>query len=157
MNTQYVTQVEKFMDAVNAKMEVKLLGSMLYFDDDKEPRDVYQITLTRKGKSYSFRFGQSVLHSRDYVEKSAQQRNSRGEPWGAILRYKRDAVKVPTAYDVLAAVQKYEVGTFEDFCSEFGYDTDSRKAEKTYFEIQKEYAEIEKLFSDVMEELQEIQ
>lgn len=67
-------------------------------------------------------------------------------------------VKTPTAYSVLACLQKYEVGTFENFCSEFGYDTDSRKAHKTYKAVVKEWENVQKLFSGTqLEQLQEIQ
>lgn len=41
----------------------------------------------------------------------------------------------PSAADVLGSLvldATCDVSTFEDFCSEFGYDTDSRKAEATY-------------------------
>ena len=63
----------------------------------------------------------------------------------------------PTSYDVLASVTKYEVGTFDDFCSEYGYDTDSRKALKTYKAVLREWKNIEKLFTaEQIEELQEI-
>lgn len=124
----YQKQANDFMTKVGATMKVKFLGNMPYFDDDKESRDVYQITLKRNGKEYSFRFGQSIANKRI----------------------------APTAYDVLACLTKYDPGTFDNFCSDFGYDTDSRKAEKTYFAIQKEYAGVVKIFGDVMEELQEI-
>ena len=33
----------------------------------------------------------------------------------------------PVAYDVLAAITKTDPGSFEDFCDELGYDSDSRK------------------------------
>jgi hypothetical protein len=125
--TDYQKQANDFMEKVGANMEVKLLGNCPYFDDDKEPRDVYQITLKRGGKKYSFRFGQSIADSEKHIK--------------------------PTAYDVLANVQKSEIGTFEDFCSEFDYDEDSQKAEKIYFSVQKEYAGIHKIFGDVIEEL----
>lgn len=65
---------------------------------------------------------------------------------------------IPNAYDVLAVITKYEIGNFEDFCSEFGYDTDSRSAFKTYKAVMKEWKNVEKLFTpDQLEQLQEIQ
>lgn len=44
------------------------------------------------------------------------------------------AGKQPTAYDVLACISSdiYTPETFEDFCSEYGYDTDSRRTEKLF-------------------------
>lgn len=64
---------------------------------------------------------------------------------------------MPTAYDVLTCLTKTDPGTFEEFCSEFGYDTDSRKAEKTYKACVKEYFGVHRLFGDVMDGLMEIQ
>jgi len=68
-----------------------------------------------------------------------------------------DEVIEPTMYDVLTCLTKYDPETFENFCSEYGYDEDSRTAERTYKAVCKEYEAVDRLFSDVMEELQEIQ
>lgn len=55
-------------------------------------------------------------------------------------------------------LQKYDIGTFDDFCDELGYSNDSINAQKTYFACQKEYSELTRLFSQKeMEDLQEIQ
>jgi hypothetical protein len=68
-----------------------------------------------------------------------------------------DTIIPPTAYDVLASITKYDVGTFDNFCSEFGYDADSRKAYKTYKAVMEEWKNIELLFTpDQLEQLQEI-
>lgn len=62
-----------------------------------------------------------------------------------------------SAYDLLACIQKYDPGTFENFCGDFGYDTDSRKAESTYHAVQKEYQKVSRFFTDAeLVELQEI-
>ena len=39
--------------------------------------------------------------------------------------------------------------SFEDFCSEFGYDTDSRKAEKSYKACEKSAEKALRIFSDL--------
>jgi hypothetical protein len=153
MINEYEKQANDFMAKVGATMETKLLGNMPYFDEDKESRDVYQVTLKRGGKVYSFRFGQSIAQSGEYVKRNPHGRTV----YDHEIIWRKGGRIAPTAYDVLACVQKSDVGTFEDFCGEFGYDTDSRKAEKTYFAVQKEYKEINGLFGDVIEELQEIQ
>jgi len=48
------------------------------------------------------------------------------------LRAEREAF--PSAYDVLACISGdlYCPNSFEDFCGEYGYDSDSRKAEKIF-------------------------
>lgn len=66
-------------------------------------------------------------------------------------------VPAPSMYDVLTCLTKYDPEGFEDFCSNFGYDTDSRGAERTYNAVVEEWANVEILFGDILEELQEIQ
>ncbi|MCK5601558.1 hypothetical protein KAR91_06815 [Candidatus Pacearchaeota archaeon] len=51
--------------------------------------------------------------------------------------------KDPTAYDVLAAMEKYDPGDFEDFCDNYGYDTDSRKAEATHKAVVEEWEKLQ--------------
>ena len=132
MKNEYELQAKKFMEKTGTKFKAKYIDHDFYFTDDKQSRDIYRTTLKRNGLQYSFKFGQSIINSN----------------YGNIP---------PTPYNVFSCVQKYDVGTFENFCSEFGYDEDSRKAEKIYFAVKKEFQNIERLFSDVMEELQEIQ
>ena len=64
----------------------------------------------------------------------------------------------PSEYDVLACLTKYDVGTFEDFCSEFGYNSDSKTANKVYADVCKEYLNVCRIWVDSeIEELCEIQ
>lgn len=64
---------------------------------------------------------------------------------------------VPTTYDVLACLTKYDPGTFENFCLDYGFDEDSRSAERIYFAVQKEYSQLSKLFTEEqMMELRDI-
>lgn len=79
-------------------------------------------------KSYTFTFGQSIA----------------------------EGDRRPKMYDVLSCLQKYNCGTFEDFCYEFGYDTDSRKAERIYKAVCKEYKAVVRLFGDSPECMQEL-
>ena len=68
------------------------------------------------------------------------------------------AEKAPSDYDILAAITKYDPCTFDDFCSEYGYDTDSRKAETTYQAVRKEYTDLSKIFTgEELEQMSEIQ
>lgn len=99
-----------------------------YFSDDKEYRFVFKMKLKRNKKSYTFTFGQSIA----------------------------DKDKTPTMYDILSCIEKYNPECFEDFCSEYGYDTDSRKAYKTYLAVCKEYNAVERLFGDILEDLRNI-
>jgi hypothetical protein len=65
----------------------------------------------------------------------------------------------PTAYDVLACISN-DANTpadFEEFCSDFGYDTDSRKAEDTHRRCVTFALKLRQFFTATeFEELQEI-
>ena len=164
--TDYEKQANDFLQKTGATMTADLLGNFPYFDSDKEPRDVYQITITRGGrKPWTFTFGQSIRNSGAKIIEGHHPRliskakklhyENAGykylNPVGWVKRSKK-----PTAYDVLSCVQKYDIGTFDDFCLDFGYDTDSRKAEKTYFAVQREVSECQRMFGDAMEDLENI-
>lgn len=127
--TNYQLNASKFARENGIKLTVLDHEYDYYFDDDKTPRDIYKLKLSRAGKSYTFKFGQSIA----------------------------DAGRKPSMYDVLACLTKYDPESFENFCSAYGYDTDSRRAEKTYRAVVKEYEAVERLFGDILEELREIQ
>lgn len=129
---EYDQQAIKFLNAHACTLTGKHLKRGKYFSDDEQERDIYEIHLKRGSKEYIFTFGQSLANTKKGV--------------------------APSAYDVLACLTKYEPGTFEDFCSEFGYDTDSKRAEKTYNAVRDEYLNVSRLFNeDEMEMLREIQ
>ncbi len=76
--------------------------------------------------------------------------------WGVGVQ--ANEIIYPTAYDVLTCLEKYEHADFDDFCDNYGYDNDSRKAKKLYLAVKKEYNNISRLFSaEEIERLQEIQ
>lgn len=133
-DNNYHKQAEDFLDKTGTTFEAKFLYNGPYFPDDKENRNVYEIKLSRSrlGRSYTFRFGQSIARS------------------GSGKR------EIPTAYDVLACITKFDPGTFKDFCANFCYDEDSRKAFDIYLKVQDEWDNINRLFGDVLDELQEI-
>ena len=130
MNTDYNKQAIDFLNATSTSFDVVFKKHDFYFPDDKEQRDIFRIILKNKLHTYRFNFGQSIANT------------------GI----------TPKPYDVLACLTNYDPGTFENFCSDFGYDADSRKAYKTYKAVMKEWKNIELLFTpDQIEKLQEIQ
>lgn len=129
--SEYEKMAMEFAEKTGTRLKIFDSYYGTHFTDDVkrgEERWVFQCKLTRKGKSFSFDFGQSIAAGS----------------------------KAPTMYDVLSCLQKYDVGTFENFCDEFGYDTDSRSAERVYKDVVREWKAVERLFGDVLEELQEI-
>jgi hypothetical protein len=127
------TQAIKFLDRFGMGFRIRLGNAKcpLWCDGKHIHGDHYRITFHGEGRSYTFSFWNSKKASED-----------------------GDA---PTAYDVLACMSKNDPGTFEDFCGEYGYDTDSRKNERTYKSVLREWREVERFFStDEIEAMQEI-
>lgn len=61
----------------------------------------------------------------------------------------------PRAYDFLACMDPFAtIDSFEDFCREYGYDEDSRRAEKTYRSVKREVANLRRIFTE--EQLEEL-
>lgn len=100
-----------------------------HFLGDKECRYVFKCRLKRKGKTYTFNFGQSIIAGREK----------------------------PDMYDILSCLTKCDPGSLENFCSEFGYDTDSIKANITYTAVCREWNGVQRLFGDILKEMLEIQ
>lgn len=132
--TQYEQQAADFLKKCNVQMTAKFSGHKKHFADDTQLRDVFRVALKSSNHVFRFNFGQSI-------------NNSDG-----------NGSNPPTPYDVLSCIEKYPVYDFEYFCSNYGYDTNSRKAYKTYKAVKKEWENVNLLFtSEQIEELRDIQ
>ena len=135
---KYVSEYEKMANDFCKKYNVKITISFKeygkHFHDDTESRNIYRVRIDRDHKTYSFNFGDSI--------------------------YNTNTGKRPTKYDVLACLTKYDVGNFDDFLAEYGYKVESiddyHRMMKLYKKVKKEYKNVYRLFSDWMEELEEI-
>lgn len=131
---EYEKQAQDFLLKTGTKLTITFDRYDKYFSDDKECRNIYKCKLTRNKKQYSFMFGSSIRNTENDEE--------------------------PTAYDILACLEKYEVGTFEDFLANFGYEITSNESYKSimksYKAVCREYKAVMRLFEDVIDDLQEI-
>lgn len=123
----YEQQAKDFLKSTGTTISFKFLKHGRHFTDEKETRDIYKVTLKNAKHRFSFNFGQSIANQ--------------GE--------------CPTEYDVLACIQKYDVGSIEDFCSDFGYPLYNEctfkkdaKIVKLYNAVCKEYKNVSDLFTD---------
>lgn len=150
---EYIKQATEFLQKTHAKMKIEYVGLAVNKEwKEKEKRCLYEITLTSPRGSMTFDFWDSIRNT----EIRTMAFDAYNVQANKELAAKKKAA-VPSAYDVLACLQKYDPGTFEDFCSDCGYDEDSRAAERIYFAVQKEYTQLARLFTpEQMEELAEI-
>lgn len=171
MGMNYQKQAQDFADKVGLTMTAIYTGHRARFGEHITA--VYSITLTRKGRSYTFDFSTSI-------NDSWQHREDGKYTWKSGLPYKLNlenffkselchqeypnwsyfnihrTKKAPTMYDILACLTKSDPGSFKDFCADYGYDEDSRKAFEVYVSVQKEWEQVNNLFHDVLDELKEI-
>ena len=170
---KYLNQAVDFLYKTNSTIKIEYSKTDLYFPDDKCARDIYNITISRGTRKYTFTFGNSLRDSGFYVQiggtkhplpynllNSKNLRNYIKNHIDYNFIYSIDNIHYPvppSPYDILSCLEKYEYNSFEDFCNELGYDTDSKKAEKLYNAVKEQYLNIISLYNDKeMELLREI-
>lgn len=177
MKTNYEKQAMDFLEKTGCKMTITYKENRKYFPNDKETRDVYDIKIERGKRVWKFEFGNSITNSefvavygkRRYKIPSEMRTKSNEEiAWYVKrnLQYDFGTVKAdriirpvaPSEYDVLSCLTKYEPGSFVDFCSEYGYDLDSKNADRVYAGVKEEWMNVCMIWNDdEIEELREIQ
>ena len=168
----YNKQADDFAEKIGLTMSAQYIGHFKRLGDWSTAN--YRIVLRRPGrKEYSFEFSTSLHNSWKYrddresvfwkAKPGLPPRISRkdwptGEGMYRVGCYLIEPVKTnkPTMYDILSCLTKYDPGTLNDFCSNFGYDSDSIKARGIYFAVQEEWEGVRGLFGDVLDELSEI-
>lgn len=164
--SEYTEQAEKFLQSCNASIEVTFLYTAPYFDEDTEARDMYQFIIKTPKGAYVGKFGDSLRNTqrRKFADECrnpisrltiSDERFAKSLGFRVIYNKRVDSKELlaarnykPNAYDILACITKYNPDTFANFCSEFGYDTDSKKAEKIYFAVQTEWNGVRSIFTE---------
>jgi len=128
------------MDKLSSEIKVRFVddGFRPYFDESEEPRQVYRVFLRYNGKNTSFLFGDSLQNGYDGIMAADKPQE-----------YKN------TILDIIVS-ESNTPEDFEDFCQEFGYEEDSRKAYTIFKKCVRQSEKIHKLFSDAeLEKLDE--
>ena len=126
----YLEEAKKFLEDANAQLQLTRVGSDIP-KWDIVPHSHYKFTLT------------TPLGSME------------GDFWDSL--YNDGKAITPNEYDLLACLDPDIPDTFEDFCWEFGYDTDSIKALETFEACKKQAQDLKRIFTDSqLEALSEI-
>lgn len=172
--TDYQQKAIDFLKACNATMDIEFMCADVNQNwNDNAKRNKYRFTITTPRGKMSGDFWDSIHNTeitlmtvKQYCEKKYKMR------WEAA--YYKEHVKMikefdelvkdakPTPYDILACLQKYEVGTMNDFFHEFGYEVNDADDIfcflNTYNAVVKEYHDLCRIFTPKqMEMLREIQ
>jgi len=150
---EYEEEARKFLADTKTSITISFSNKGLYFDGDKDERNIYNVLLQNDKHTYSFRFGDSINNT----EKLADFKN----------RNKKHNFR-PNAYSILSCMMLDYSEDFKDFCDNFGYspcDEDNyegnfinESAMKTYRAVKEESENLTLLFTDAqLELLQDIQ
>lgn len=134
----YRQETKEFLERIGAKVKIEFIecGNVPSWWNSSTPVNIYRVTVSRNGESYTYRFHDSIHNTANNIK--------------------------PDEYDVLSCVEKYDVGSLEDFCGEFGYEIYddygriNRNISKMYHAVVKEVGGINRVFGDVIDELAEI-
>lgn len=75
--------------------------------------------------------------------------------WDSLYSLTHD--EKPTEYEIFSCLEKYEVCDFYEWCTEYGYNTDSRRAERLWRLCRRQWASVQRVFTDdQIAELREI-
>lgn len=131
--SEYTIKANKFLKNNNIRFSVSYIGeNKPDWDNNYHSEYLCKFHNRNTKKSMSVHFYQSIMSSG----------------------------QTPTSYDVLACLTKYDVGSIDNFVSEFGYEInswkDAKQIEKTYKAVCREWKGVQRVFSDCLEELSEI-
>lgn len=163
----YIEQAKNFLKNCNATMDIKLVGCDIptHWKGEKEEHNHYRFTIKTPKGSMSDDFWDSIHNTKlrqmtfdEYCCKNYRMHEKDMLPTEKVRALKmwkeRISKTTPTEYDILSCLETYIPYTFEDFCSEFGYDDDSISALKTYLACQKQWSNIRKIFTE--EQIEEL-
>jgi len=139
-----------WLEQTNSKLRITFEKTAPFFDGEEQDRDIYSVELCRGGGAYQFQFGQSVACSARW--RRASDWSTTKYAFGPVRpihgNYKPNVDRrQPSAGSVLPCLQTRSPSTFEDFCAEYGYDTDSRKAEKIWRACADQYLALSAMYS----------
>lgn len=167
--TTYQQQAEDFLKSTDTTIEIKEAEKQTppAWEEGLNANHhiKYIITLKNKRHTYTFDYWGSIA---DYQK--VEKRFNEVYQWiyhrnSTIDMIKNKSVSMrrildevmPTPYDILSCLDTCYGDTFEDFCFNYGYDEDSRKAYETYQRVQEQERNLYKLFNhEELERLNEI-
>ena len=132
-----------FLSSCQAKLEIHYAGTSInHLWNEKQPRDMYSFVITTQRGSMNGIFWDSLDNTKKRI-------NEKGKATS------------PNEYSILACLEKYDVGTMDEFMQEFGYEirnaNDLVNFIATYNAVVKEYRDLCRIFTpEQMDKLREI-
>jgi len=154
---QYTKQAQKFLDdtgtTLNREFDCELKQSAVWADkNSKLTTRRYKVTLERNKRKCTFDF--YVSHKDAEMLKQVGE-GTRGLPQKVINQLAIDLKNFNSGftYSFLACINLDQSADFEEFCSNFGYEEDSRRGYKAWVDTLEQNAKLRSMFSDAELEL----
>lgn len=160
--SEYVKQAKDFLASCNATMEIKYVGLEKPNWDDK-PHRTYDCTIKTPRGEMMVHFYDSLNNTKILAMSVEEYVRKYYHLVGLYLhdvRYKKGvkelkALKeqaIPTEYDILSCLTKYDVGSMDDFMHEFGYEItctqDMTNFINTYNAVVNEFNDVRRCFTE---------
>lgn len=123
---EYVKQAREFLEACNATMKITWIGCEINKNwNDNIQRNVYRATIKTPKGVMCVKFWDSAYNTERGLE--------------------------PTEYDVIASLEKYYVGSIDDFVRDFGYEVrewaDVKRIQNIYNAVKRQYKSLCRCFT----------
>lgn len=158
---EYAFQAQDFLKKCNAQMTINYMG-LRHSNWDDKPHDFYMINIVTPRGTMSVNFYDSLYNTELKnlpFDKLYEKRHNRY--YNSLLLHERtkfiNQIKKErednkiTEYDILASLEKYDVGSIDDFIHEFGYEINCTKdmtnCLNTYNAVVEQYRDICRCFT----------
>ena len=158
---EYTLQAKKFLENCNAQMTINYMG-LRHSDWDDKPHDFYMVNIVTPRGTMTVNFYDSLyntaLNNLSFDKLYEKRTNHYYESLQLHERTKfikqikkeREDRKV-TEYDILSSLEKYDVGSMDEFKQEFGYEINNAKDMtnfiNTYNAVVEQYRDICRCFT----------
>ncbi len=167
------TELEQALKNIPVKMVFRHVGLVVPSKEDKDNwvHDAWEVTLSYKGQEYTTKYhtgigrrklakGASVSYKGSNVSYTTKDTT---EKFDVVQANKLGLIVVvaPTLSDVVHSLlcdASCATNTYEEWCSDLGYDIDSRKALDTYLQCQTTSLKMRRLLSSkIVEDLMRLE
>lgn len=119
---EYLGKAVEFLAKTKSQLKIEFHERARHFSSDKGTRDTYNVYMENSKGFYKFKFGNSISET--------------------------GTNNLPDAYDILSCLHVDYCLNFNDFCAEYGYDNALYSSRKTYENVKRESAALQRLFNE---------
>ena len=131
MKSKFRDVSNAFIDKYKISMKLKSKGKSLWFDDDEDERNIWEVTLIRPlDKKYNMEW--TFL-------------------WGDCLSNTQEGVK-PDLYDVISTINRFYEDDFKKWCNKYNFDKKSERMKEIWELSNKEVLEAQEFFGEAWDD-----